>query len=129
MKLRQKVIHVPEGLKWLEVNQFLQIANFFGVNIVDKNTEVLTEDGKVDPTKVKMRRDFDVMETEIIEQYNALTRKQRRQIDRIFSKIVNANHTARNIIYDKVSQIHTAGQAQIGEVMKSIAEGDENGEI
>lgn len=129
MKLRQKVIHVTEGLKWLEVNQFLQIANFFGVNIVDKNTEVLTEDGKVDPTKVKMRRDFDVMETEIIEQYNALTRKQRRQIDRIFSKIVNANHTARNIIYDKVSQIHTAGQAQIEEVMKSIAEGDENGEI
>nr|DAH17942.1 MAG TPA: hypothetical protein [Caudoviricetes sp.] len=58
-----------------------------------------------------MRRDFDVMETEIIEQYNTLTRKQRRQIDRIFSKIVNANHTARNIIYDKVSQIHTAGQA------------------
>lgn len=129
MKLRQKVTHVPDGLKWLEVNQFLQVANFFGVNIVDKSTEVLTEDGRVDPKKVKMRRDFDAMEAEIVEKYNVLTRKQRRQIDRIFSKIVNANQTARNIIYDKVSQIHTAGQAQIEEVMKSISEGDENGKI
>lgn len=118
MKFNEK-ISVIDGLQELEFYQFLQVANFFGVNIIDK-TETKSEDGSIDPTKVKTRRDFDVMSEEIKQAYLKLSRHSRRSIDRIFTKIVLANRKARNLIREGEIKAYNAAAAQTDEVIKAI---------
>lgn len=120
MKIKSsEKISVIDGLGELEFYQFLQVANFFGINVIDK-TESKSEDGSIDPTKVKTRRDFDVMAEEIKQAYLKLSRHSRRSIDRIFTKIILANRKARKIIHEGQVKAYTAAAAQTDEVIKAI---------
>lgn len=120
MKIKpNEKISVIDGLNELEFYQFLQVANFFGVNVIDKSA-TKAEDGSIDPTKTKTRRDFDAMSEEIKQAYLKLSRHFRRSIDRIFTKIILANRKARKIIHEGEVKAYTAAAAQTNEVIKAI---------
>lgn len=118
IKFNEK-ISVIDGLQELEFYQFLQVANFFGINIIDKSESEL-ENGSIDPTKVKTRRDFDAISEEIKQAYLKLSRHSRRSIDRIFTKIILANRKARNLIREGEIKAYNAAAAQTDEVIKAI---------
>lgn len=122
MKIKSnEKISVIDGLNELEFYQFLQVANFFGVNVIDKSA-TKAEDGSIDPTKTKTRRDFDAMSEEIKQAYLKLSRHSRRSIDRIFTKIILANRKARKIIHEGEVKAYTAAAAQTDEVIKAISQ-------
>lgn len=128
MKIPKTQIRLDEGLRELEFNQFLQVANFFGISLVDKTeSSPIAEDGSVDTSKVKMRRDFDFIANEIIDAYRNLPRHTRRSIDRIFSKIIRANRSARKIINEGQTEKYEKAKELAPTVAELIAKGETNG--
>jgi benzoyl-CoA reductase/2-hydroxyglutaryl-CoA dehydratase subunit BcrC/BadD/HgdB len=80
-------------------------------------------------SKVKMRRDFENMTNELIEVYNKLPRRNRRQIDPIIAKIVWGNKKANQIaetLKESIVSDYNAAVAQLDEVQEAIKESNEN---
>lgn len=128
MKIPKSQIRLEEGLRELEFNQFLQVANFFGISLVDKTqSSPIAEDGSVDTSKVKMRRDFYNIADEIVDVYKNLPRHTRRSIDRIFSKIIRANRSARKIINKGQIEKYEKAKELAPIIAELISKGEENG--
>jgi len=98
----------------LEVYQFFQVCKYFDVSVVnvnlgdgDKQFEKLDSDG------INFRKDFDNMEKEIYAKYVAMSRRDRRQIGKTISKVVEANHKNRKKAVEefksKYKENYTAG--------------------
>ena len=129
-----KTIKFPEVIGELNYNQFIEVCRIFGVPVVDRESvKVETEEDTKDIEKhlkdAKMRRDFDVMIEELLKKYQESGRGNRRAIDRITTKIILANRTARKILNEKVVNEYDAGVRKMDEVLDIITESNSDGDI
>jgi hypothetical protein len=125
---------MEEAVKELEFKQFYEVCRIFGVEVVDKSVH-LTEVDKEKATeadvaalatpdigKIKMRRDFENMQAEIVANYKKLDRRNRRQIDRIMAKLIWGNRTARRIQMEKVREDAIAAEQNKEQYLSFIKE-------
>lgn len=129
-----KIVPMEEAVKELEFKQFYEVCRIFGVEIVDKTAHLTDVDmekvteadmaalANPDISKIKMRRDFENMQNEIVVAYKKLDRRNRRKIDRIMAKLIWGNRTARRIQMEKVKENYEAAARQKDEVMEYIKE-------
>lgn len=129
-----KIVPMEEAVKELEFKQFYEVCRIFGVEIVDKTAHLTDVDmekvteadmaalANPDIGKIKMRRDFENMQNEIVAAYKKLDRRNRRKIDRIMAKLIWGNRTARRIQMEKVKENYEAAARQKDEVMEYIKE-------
>ena len=132
--MRHEIVPMEEAVKELEFKQFYEVCRIFGVEIVDKSVHLteVDKDGVTeadlaalatpDLSKVKMRRDFENMQGEIVAAYRKLDRRNRRKIDRIMAKLIWGNRTARRIQMEKVRQDAIAAEQAKDSVMEYIRE-------
>lgn len=136
MRIRKiEKIKFEDAVKLFNFNQFYEICKIFGIDVVDrKSFEQIMDEAKEqninpDLSKVKMRRDFDKMEEELVKYYNNLPRRNRRQIDPIIAKIIWGNKKANQIaetLKENIVSDYNAAVAQLDEVQGVIKENDEN---
>ena len=132
--MRYKIVPMEEAVKELEFKQFYEVCRIFGVEVVDKSVH-LTEVDKENVTsadvaalatpdigKIKMRRDFENMQAEIVANYKKLDRRNRRQIDRIMAKLIWGNRTARRIQMEKVREDAIAAEQNKDQYLEFIKE-------
>lgn len=107
--MRYKKVSIEELIPQLEPFQFLELCKICGVEVLDKaelrqglgvegepNTETISKlEVKIDESHIKVRRDFDLMEQELIEAYHKFPRKTRRKMEYYFARIYWGNKTAR----------------------------------
>ena len=129
MKIRKiEKIKFEDAVKHFNFTQFYEICKIFGVDVVDKDefkklaAEAREQGTAMDMSKVKMRRDFDNMTNELIEVYNNLPRRNRRQIDPIIAKIVWGNKRANEIGTDRIEQTYAVAASQVDELSEMIKE-------
>ena len=138
MRIRKvEKVKFEDAIKEFNFNQFYEICKIFGIDVVDRNSfDQIMADAKEqninpDLSKVKMRRDFDKMEEELVKYYNSLPRRNRRQIDPIIAKIVWGNKKANQIaetLKENIVSDYNAAVAQLDEVQEAIKENGENGD-
>lgn len=136
MRIRKvEKIKFEEAVKYFNFTQFYEICKIFDVDVVDKDefkklaAEAREQGTAMDMSKVKMRRDFENMTNELIEVYNNLPRRNRRQIDPIIAKIVWGNKKANQIaetLKESIVSDYNAAVAQLDEVQEAIKESNEN---
>lgn len=132
--MRYEIVPMEEAVKELEFKQFYEVCRIFGVEVVDKSVH-LTEVDKEKVTeadvaalatpdikKIKMRRDFENMQAEIVANYKKLDRRNRRQIDRIMAKLIWGNRTARRIQMEKVRENAIAAEQNKEQYLSFIKE-------
>lgn len=127
MKIRKiEKIKFEDAVKYFNFTQFYEICKIFNVDVVDKDefkklaAEAREQGVAMDMSKVKMRRDFDNMTNELIEVYNNLPRRNRRQIDPIIAKIVWGNKRANEIGTDRIEQVYTTAASQVDNISELI---------
>lgn len=114
-----------EAVKEFNFNQFYEVCKIFGIDVVDREVwNQLTAEAKengteIDLSKVKMRRDFDVMTEELVNAYKSLPRRNRRKIDPIVAKIVWGNRQARHISEKRIVEQYNEGLANLGNIEES----------
>ena len=114
-KSKSKKISFEDAIKEFNFTQFYEICKIFNVDVVDKEVfgqlaaEARETGNEIDISKVKMRRDFDRMTEELIEEYNKLPRRNRRQIDPIIGKIVWGNRQAQKIGNARIVEQYNEG--------------------
>lgn len=125
---RKAKISFNEAVKHFTFEQFYEICKIFGINVLDKEefkrvvNEAKEKKEQINVSDIHFRRDFDVMTEELIEKYNAMSRKNRRQIDPIVAKIVWANKQAQYLTEQKIKEEYDAGI----EVLDKVQEIDKN---
>ena len=127
MNLKKKYRNMPfeEAVKEFNFNQFYEVCKIFGVDVVDRTVwnqlaaEAKENGTEIDLTKVKMRRDFDKMTEELVENYKALPRRNRRQIDPIIAKIIWGNRQAKHITENKIKEQYNEGL----EILENLNDG------
>ena len=127
MRIRKvEKIKFEEAVKYFNFTQFYEICKIFDVDVVDKDefkklaAEAREQGTAMDMSKVKMRRDFENMTNELVEVYNKLPRRNRRQIDPIIAKIVWGNKRANDISIEKIEQTYAAAAEQVGNLSELI---------
>ena len=129
---KNEKIRFEDAVKFFNFSQFYEICKIFGVDVVDREAfDVMAAEAKeqgkgMDLSKVKMRRDFEVMTNELIAAYNKLPRHNRRQIDPIISKIVWGNKRANQISQDRIVETYNAALANIPNIVNDETSVDEN---
>jgi hypothetical protein len=136
MRIRKvEKVKFEDVVKLFNFNQFYEICKIFGIDVVDKESfaqimaDAKEQNINPDLSKVKMRRDFDKMEEELVKYYNNLPRRNRRQIDPIIAKIVWGNKKANQIaetLKEGIVSDYNAAVAQLDEVQETIKENSEN---
>jgi hypothetical protein len=129
---KNEKIRFEDAVKFFNFSQFYEICKIFGVDVVDREVfDVMAAEAKeqgkdMDLSKVKMRRDFEVMTNELIAAYNKLPRRNRRQIDPIISKIVWGNKRANQISQDRIVETYNAALANMPNIVNDETSVDEN---
>ena len=128
-------------LKEFNFEQFYELCRIFEVDVVDRQSvrealkDATNSNEKIDFSDVKMRRDFDNLEKELIEKYYGFNRAFRRQVDKIIEKVVKANRAAAKLQskyletqykagiegLDKVTELHNQNVEANTEVSTSNA--------
>lgn len=136
MRIRKiEKVKFEDAIKEFNFSQFYEICKIFGIDVVDRESfaqimnEAKEQNVNPDLSKVKMRRDFDKMEEELIEYYNSLPRRNRRQIDPIIAKIVWGNKKAKQVaetLKENIVSDYNAAVAQLDEVQEEIKENNKN---
>lgn len=132
MKIRRvEKIKFEDAIEQFNFSQFYEICKIFGIDVVDREVynqlaaEARENGTSIDISKIKMRRDFDKMTEELVKYYNALPRRNRRQIDPIIAKIVWGNKRAQKIVSDKITEQYVAGVENLDNVMQELKENNE----
>lgn len=115
-------VKFEEALKDFTFSQFYEICKIFGVDVVDRSSvrtmtkeamaaeEDLSKVGEnLDLTKVKFRRDFDVMSEELCKVYHSYNRQNRRKIDTVVAKIAWGNKQAKYLSEKRIREQYNAG--------------------
>ena len=121
-------IKFEQVIKELEFTQFYELCKILEVDVVDR--EIFNEgmekaketNSSLDTAAIKMRRDFDKINEELIEKYNKLNRKTRRQLDPILNKIVWGNRQARKIGIENMKKKWSEAKENVDEVVSHISE-------
>lgn len=131
MRIRKiEKIKFEDAIEHFNFTQFYEICKIFGIDVVDREVynqlaaEAREKGTSIDISKIKMRRDFDKMTEELIDYYNSLPRRNRRQIDPIVAKIVWGNKRANQIATDRITEQYNAAASQVDEVVEHIKEND-----
>ena len=126
--MRYPKIKFEQVIKELEFTQFYELCKILEVDVVDRKVfdekmeEAKENNTTLDTAAIKMRRDFDKINEELIEKYNKLNRKTRRQLDPILSKIVWGNRQARKIGIENMKKKWSEAKENVGEVISNISE-------
>lgn len=124
MNLHKKYKDMPfeEAIKEFNFNQFYEVCKIFGVDVVDRTVwnqlaaEARENGTEIDLSKVKMRRDFEVMTEELVKVYKSMPRRNRRKIDPIIAKIVWGNRQARNISEKRIVEQYNEGLGNLNNI-------------
>lgn len=121
-------IKFEQVIKELEFTQFYELCKILEVDVVDRDVfnegmeKAKETNSSLDTAAIKMRRDFDKINEELIEKYNKLNRKTRRQLDPILSKIVWGNRQARKIGIENMKKKWSEAKENVDEVVSHISE-------
>ena len=101
-------------LKEFNFEQFYELCRIFEIDIVDRQSvkdltkEALSNNEAFDFSGVKLRRDFDNLEKELVKKYYGFNRAFRRKVDKIIEKVVKANRTVVKLGTQKLEKQYQA---------------------